>query len=143
MPRNDPYRNFKFRVEIDGIQQGGFADATIPDTSTQSVDYREGIDPTHNRKLSGQTTYGNVSLKSGLTDSTELYDWRQQVIDTGALNARKSISLILVDEAGEEKTRWDVLEAWPTKLDASDFSAKGNDVIIETLDLVCEQVVRV
>lgn len=143
MPRTDPYRNFRFRVEIDGITQAGFADATIPDTTTASADYREGTDPTHNRKLSGLTSYGNITLKWGLTDSMELYEWRKQVIDTGAQGARKNISLVLIDEAGNDKTRWNVMEAWPIKYDASDFSAKGNDVVIENLDLVCEEVVKV
>ncbi len=143
MPRKDPYRNFRFRVEIDGIGIASFADATIPDSTTSPVDYREGTDPVHNRKLSGQTTYGNVTLKWGLTDSMDLYNWRQQVIDKGALGARKNLSLVLIDEAGDDKARWNVLDAWPTKYDCSDFSAKGNEVMIENLDLVCEEVVRV
>jgi phage tail-like protein len=143
MPRNDPYRNFRFRVEIDGIEQAGFSDATIPDSTTASTDYREGTDPTHQRKLSGLTTYGNVTLKWGLTDSMELYEWRQQVVQSGALDARKNLSLVLIDEAGNDKTRWNIMEAWPTKYDASDLSAKGNDVVIENLELVCEEVIKV
>ena len=143
MARKDPYRNFRFRVEIDGIAQASFADATIPDSSTAPIDYREGTDPVHSRKLSGMTTYGNVTLKWGLTDSMDLYNWRKQVIDKGALGARKNLSLVLIDEAGDDKARWNVMEAWPTKYDASDFSAKGSEVVIESLDLVCEEVVRV
>ena len=50
---------------------------------------------------------------------------------------------VLIDEAGDDKARWNVMEAWPTKYDAGDLSAKGSDVVIETLDLVCEEVVRV
>jgi len=142
MARNDPYRNYRFRVEIDGIEQAGFADATIPDSTTTPTDYREGTDPTHSRKLSGLTAYGNVTLKWGMTDSMALYEWRQQVVASGAHGARKNLSLVLLDEAGEDKTRWNIMEAWPTKYDAGDFSAKGNDVIIENLDLVCEEVIK-
>jgi len=141
--RTDPYRNFRFRVEIDGITTAGFADATIPDSTTDSVDYREGTDPTHQRKLSGLTKYGGITLKKGITDSMELYEWKKQVEQTGAANARKNISLILVDEEGNDKARWDIVEAWPTKYDSSDFSAKGNEVIIETLELVHEGITRV
>lgn len=136
--RNDPYRGFRFRVEIDGISTAGFQDATIPDSTTDPVDYREGTDATTPRKLSGQTKYGNISLKKGLTDSMELYDWRKQVEQTGAAKARKNISLILIDEEGNDKARWDIREAWPTKYDVSDFSAKGNDVLIESLDIIHE-----
>jgi len=141
--RNDPYRNFRFKVDIDGIEVASFAEATIPDSTTDSVDYREGTDFTFSRKLSGLTKYGTITLKRGLTDSTELYEWKKLVEDKGAQGARKNISLILIDEAGDEKEQWDIQAAWPTKYDSSDFSAKGNDVVIESFDLVHEGVVRV
>lgn len=141
--RTDPYRNFRFRVEIDDIQTAAFSEATIPDSTTDPVDYREGTDPTSQRKLSGLTKYGNVTLKKGITDSMNLYDWRKSVEETGATKARKNISLILIDEEGSDKARWDIVSAWPTKYDSSDFSAKGNEVLIETLEIVHEGVKRV
>ena len=141
--RNDPYRNFRFRIEIDGINVASFAEATIPDTSTEAVPYREGTDPTHERKLSGLTKFGNITLKKGLTDSMDLYNWRKTVEDTGAITARKSISIVLVDEEGNDKSRWNVVEAWPTKYAPSGLSAKANEVLIESLDIVHEGITRV
>ena len=141
--RTDPYRNFRFRVELDGIQSAAFAEATIPDTTTDPVDYREGTDPTHQKKLSGLTKYGNVTLKKGISDNMELYDWRKNIEASGAGKNRKNISLILIDEEGNDKSRWDIVEAWPTKYDPSDFSAKGNEVLIETLEIVHEGITRV
>ncbi len=141
--RIDPYRNFRFRVEIDGIQTAAFSEATIPDSTTDSVDYREGTDVPVQRKLSGLTKYGNITLKKGLTDSMELYEWRKQVEQSGAAKARKNMSLILIDEEGNDKARWDIVEAWPTKYDPSDFSAKGNEVVIETFEVVHEGITRV
>ena len=98
--RKDPYRQFRFRVEIDGISQAGFSDCTFADTTTDPVEYREGDEPPVFRKLSGLTKFGNITLKWGITDSMDLYKWRQQVIDTGAEGARKNMSIILIDEAG-------------------------------------------
>lgn len=143
MPRNDPYRSFRFRVEIDGITQAGFNECTFGDTSTEAVEYREGTDPAHARKLSGQTKYGNITLKWGTTDSTDLYDWYKTVVDVGALDNRRNIAIILVDEAGNDKSRWELAECWPTKYDPTDFNAKGNDVAIETLEIVTESYQRV
>lgn len=140
--RNDPYRNFRFKVQIEGIQIASFAEATIPDSSTEAVPYREGTDLPHERKLSGLTKYGNITLKKGLTDSMDLYNWRKQIEDSGAINARKSMSLILIDEEGNEKAQWDIEAAWPTKYDPSDFSAKANEVVIETLEIVHEGIKR-
>lgn len=143
MARNDPYRSFRYRIEIDGIQQAGFNECTFGDTTTEPVEYREGTDVPHPRKLSGQTKYGNITLKWGITDSMELYDWYRSVIDTGALDKRQNIAIILVDEAGDDKARWDLAEAWPTKYDPTDFNAANNDVAIETLEIVTESYRRV
>lgn len=141
--RNDPYRNFRFRVVISGIQVAGFSEVTIPDSTTDPVEYREGTDPTYQRKLSGLTKYGNVTLKKGITDSLDLYKWKKSVEEVGALSNRKDLSLILIDEAGAEKAQWDIVEAWPTKYAPSGLSAKANEVLIETLEIVHEGVTRV
>lgn len=143
MARNDPYRSFRFRVEIDGITQAGFNECAFADTSTEVVEYREGTDPTHPRKLSGQTKYGNVTLKWGVTDSTELWDWYQTIVQVGAMGNRKNLSITLIDEAGADKARWELVDAWPTKYDPTDFNAKGNDVAIESLEIVTESYQRV
>ncbi len=52
---------------------------------------------------------------------------------------RRNGSIILLDTEGNEKIRWNFFNAWPTKWDAPDFSAKGNDVVIETLELANEE----
>ena len=40
--RKDPFKNFRFLVEIDGITQAGFREVTIPDTAQDPIEYREG-----------------------------------------------------------------------------------------------------
>lgn len=143
MPRIDPYRSFRYRVEIDGITHGQFSEVSFADTSVEPVEYREGTDPTHPRKLSGQTKYGNVTLKWGITDDMNLWNWYQTVVQTGALNNRKNVSITLIDEQGNDKSRWELSEAWPTKYDPTDFNAKNNDVAIESLEIVTESYKRV
>jgi len=143
MPRKDPFRQFRFRVEVDGVTQAGFSECAFADTTTDPVEYREGDELPTARKLSGLTKFGNITLKWGITDSMEIYNWRQQIIDTGAEGARKNMSIILVDEAGSDKSRWNITRAWPTKYDPPDFSAKGNEVAIETLEIVHEGFKRV
>jgi phage tail-like protein len=139
--RVDPYRNFNFLVEIDGITQAGFSDCTGFGANTDPIEYREGGMPGNTvRKLPGQTKYPNITLKWGLTDSRELYDWYLDV--TKGKIERKSGSIVLIDLEGKEKIRWNFFEAWPTKWDSVDFSAKGTDVAIETLELAVEKVER-
>ncbi|MEY8199874.1 MAG: phage tail protein [Colwellia sp.] len=141
--RIDPYQNFRFRVEIDGIQIAGFSEVTIPDSTTAEIEYREGIYPPGARHLSGLTSSGSVSLKRGITDSLDLYKWKKQVETTGAGSARKNLSIILIDETGADKCRWDIKFAWPTKYESGSLDAKGNDVLIETFELTHEGIERV
>lgn len=143
MPRQDPYRNFRFRIEIDGIQAAGFSEVSIGPTMTDVVEYREGTDATHVRKLSGLTKHGNVTLKRGVTGSLELFNWHKQIVSGQLAANRKKVVIVVQDESGADQARYVVSEAWPIKYDPGDLNAKGNDVFIETLELVNEGVERV
>ncbi|CAG0963800.1 MAG: phage tail protein [Candidatus Methanoperedens sp.] len=140
--RNDPYRQFRFEI-LAGDIKAGFSECTFADTTTDPVEYREGPDATYFRKLSGLTKYGNITLKWGITGNMDLYNWRKAVIATGAIKKRKLVVITLLDEEGKPAAKWNVYEAWPSKYDPPDFSAKGNEVAIETLELVHEHFERV
>ncbi len=140
--RKDPYRNFRFLVEIDGIVQAGFSEVTLPDSTQDVVEYREGSEPPVLRKLPGLAKFGNVTLKWGVTDSLELYEWRR-LVETGKINeARRNVAIIVLDDEGQPAARWEFYEAWPSKYDAPDLNAKGNEVAIETLEIAHEGMKR-
>jgi len=143
MARRDPLRNFRFRLEIDGLQLAGFSDVAIGATITETIDYREGTDPPLVRKLSGLTKYGNITLKRGITDSLELFGWHQQIVQGGLDNGRKRVIIVVQDETGQDKVRFVVTDAWPVKYDPGDLVAKGNEVFIELLELANEGIERV
>ena len=141
--RKDPFANFRFRIEIDGIQQAGFSEATIPDSSTDIIEYREGTEAVlYARKLSGLTKHGILVLKWGITNSMELYNWRKMVEQGQTAQARRNIAVTLIDEEGNDQTRWEFGNAWPSKYKAPDMNAKGNDVAIETLEIAFESMKR-
>jgi len=142
MARNDPLRNMRFRVDINQITQAYFSEVMIGETTTEAIDYREGIDPTHVRKLPGLTKYGTITLKWGVTDSQELYEWHKKVVGGGIKDARRNVKIIVIDESGADKASFLVSEAWPTKYDPSDLNGKGNEVFIELLELVNEGIER-
>ena len=143
MARNDPLRNFRFRLEIGGIQQANFSEVTIGETTTDAVDYREGNEPAHVRKLDGLTKYGNVTLKWGVTTSTELHDWHKAILTGQIKNNRKQVAIIVMDEAGDDKARFTITDAWPMKYQPSGLSGKGNEVFVELIEFVNEGIERV
>jgi phage tail-like protein len=140
MARTDPYRNFRFLVEIDGIIQAGFAECSGFGSAVEVIEYREGGDSATVRKLPGKTSYPDIVLKWGVTDTRELYDWHAAAV-IGKV-ARKNGSIVLLDDSGVEKVRWNFFAAWPSKYDGPDFTAKGNDVAIDSLTLSCERLER-
>jgi len=136
--RVDPYRGFNFLVELDGITQAGFQEVSGLDASTAAVDYREGTDPNHTRKLTGLNTYAAITLKRGITDSDELWKWRQTVIDRK--KQRKNRTIVLRDETGAEKLRWNFLSAWPSKWTGPALNAATAAIAVETLELTHEEL---
>ena len=81
MARVDPYKNFRFLVEIDGIVQAGFSECSGFGSNVEVVEYREGGEPSTVRKLPGKISYPDITLKWGVTDSRELYDWHLTAVN--------------------------------------------------------------
>ena len=145
MARQDPLRNFRYRLEIDQIEQAGFAEVSVGELSTDPIEYREGDEITTVRKLNGLNKYGNITLKWGITDSMELADWHQLIVDdsTPLDDARRNVVIRVQNEAGEEKAAFEVIKAWPIKYNPSDLNAKGNEVAIDELELCNEGIKRI
>ena len=141
--RKDPYRNSRFLVEVDGIVKAGFSNATIPDDSHDPIEYRKGNETPNVRKIPGLIKYGNLTLKWGITDSLELYEWRKLVEQGKMGDARRNIAIVLLDEEANPKSRWEFVYAWPTKYDSPDLNAKGNEIAIETMEIAHEGMLRV
>lgn len=136
MARTDPFRGFNFIVEIDGVARAGFRECSGLDTTQDVVEYREGNELITPRKLPGLAKYANVLLKGGVTDDKSLWTWRKTAID-GKVE-RKNGSIVLLDDAREEKKRWNFREGWPSKWTGPTFNATSNDVAIETLEITHE-----
>ena len=139
MPDHAPYRNFNFRVEIDGLPETGFSEVVVPETRIEVVEYREGGDHTSGtRKLPGRAKVGNVVLRRGIDQDLSLWNWFRAVRD-GDLD-RRNVSIILLDATRAEVRRWAVQQAWPTAYAFGPLQGRGNEVVIETLELACERV---
>src|SRR6476661_7904504 len=96
----DPFLNFNFLVEIDGITRAAFHEAAGFDSTIDVIEHREGGENTTLRKLPGMTKYSNVVLKWGITDDRQIYDWHRQAVRGDV--ARKNGSIVLLDRQGQE-----------------------------------------
>jgi len=128
----DPFRIFRFVVELDATVAGGFQSVAGIQRQTQIEPYHEGGVNEFERQFVVRTTYPPLVLKRGLTD-TRLWDWHQQVI-AGDIR-RRTISVLLI-EAGREVWRWIVAGAYPSKGTGADLDAMGDSVATESVELV-------
>jgi phage tail-like protein len=86
---------------------------------------------------------GMVALKGGISDSPEsLLEWLGQT-GKSKNDSRRNIAVILKNEKGYDVAAWRFAGAWPSKYHLPDLIAKGNDVAIETLEIVHEGMERV
>jgi phage tail-like protein len=135
--RNDPYRAFNFSLEIDGIPRGAFSEASGLTADGDSVDYREGTDMQHNvRKLVGLRKYTNITLKRGYTKDDSLWKWYTNILNGNP--DRRNVTITLMDEARAAVIRWHAENVWINKIEGPSFKASGNDVAMESVELVHE-----
>jgi phage tail-like protein len=145
MPRRvaDPLGNFRFALQIDQIVAAGFAECTGLHMETKVFDYKEGGNNATMLKFPEGTTYGNITLKRGVSSSNDLFQWQKDVAEgknqrAGA--AARKVSIILKNEHGDTVTQWNLVRPFPTKWVGPDLKALGNEVAIETLEIAHEGI---
>jgi phage tail-like protein len=134
--RDDPYKAFNFRVEIDGVAVAAFSEVSGLESETEVIEYRTGTERNTVRKLPGLTKHANIVLRRGITQDTELWNWRKAVAD-GQVDRRNG-SIVLLDEDRSEVLRWNFVNGWISKWLGPTLNAEGNEVAIETIEIAHE-----
>lgn len=136
---HDHIGNFNFRVEIEGLAAGAFKEIEGMGSETEVIEY--GWMPARIlRKRPGRTKYFDITFKRGYTNDPTLWEWRKKVID-GAIE-RKSGSIIICADDGDEISRWNFFDAWPTKWKGFSLKGKGNDGVVEEITMTLEKLER-
>ena len=131
--RNDPYTTFNFRLEIDDLTLGSFTEVTGLMVEGNAIEYREGNEQNWTRQLVGLRTQSTITLKRGMTQNRELWDWSVN-IGRGELDRRDGV-IVLMNEAREDVLRWSFRQGWPNKIDGPSLNATSNEVAMESVEL--------
>lgn len=134
---NYPMPKFHFQVEWGGTKIG-FTEVTGLDVETEVIEYRVGSSPEYSKtKMPGLQKFANITMKRGtFKGDNEYYTWWNSV----KLNTieRRDITIKLLDENHDPVITWKVKNAWPTKVQSTDLKADGNEVAIESIEIVHE-----
>ncbi|MEA3334299.1 MAG: phage tail protein [Chloroflexota bacterium] len=129
----------KFKIEINGVTVAAFTAVEGIEARTAVITYVDGNDMIV-RKRPGRTTYSNIIFKRGYVNTDELWQWYKAVMDGQA--ERRSGSIIVLDEAGDEIFRYNFFEAWPCRWKSLELDAAAPGALIEELEVVVEKIER-
>lgn len=127
----------KFNVEIDGIMVGGIHNVSGLEHEHEVVEYQDGDDmTTHYRP--GRQKPGRVTIEKDFSSTKEFFTWRQSVID-GRVQ-RKSVSVIFMNDAGEESMRVNLFDCYPTKWAHGGLNSKTSGHATEKIEILFERM---
>jgi len=141
--KGDPVVGFQFSLTIDDVT--GYFTEVSGIGSENAVATHKVVNPEAKEvtiQVPGRTEWGEITLKRGLTDSFEFWDWRELVISGKITDARKAVTITMYDRDYTEVVTWSLTNAWPSKLSGPSIAADSNDFAIEELTIVHEGLVR-
>lgn len=142
METSNPYQGYHYQVLIDGKEVAGFSEVTSSnDDPFDAVEYR-GADGT-GVTLGGNPgilRYSTTTLRRGISTCRDFMDW----IRTAGNHeiTHRTVTILLMD-AGTQMAVWQLGKAWPTRYSAAETDKTGSELVIESLELVCEKITRI
>ncbi|MGV8835098.1 phage tail protein [Cellvibrio sp.] len=132
-----PLPKFHFEVKWDSNVMS-FQEVSGLDIQSEEIKYRAGDSKQFSViKMPGMKKFGNVTMKKGVfKGDNKFWDWLNQI----KLNTikRVPVTISLLDESSAPTMVWTLTNAWPTKISSTDLKAEGNEVAIESIEIVHE-----
>jgi phage tail-like protein len=142
--RTAPYPSYNFIVNLNGPRDpnkllGGFSDVSGLETDVHISEYRDGNETEpHVRKIPGSHKVGDVTLKRGVVNSLDLWDWISET-RTNGVDAQRDVTITLLDEASNPVQSWKLHNVVPMKYTGPTLAGKGGgEVAMEELVLSAE-----
>jgi phage tail-like protein len=142
-PSNGPFPTYRFQVEISGITVAEFSECSGLEVKVKTETIRQGGQNEFTHQLPGRIEYGNLTLRRGFVNNSELFAWCMSVLNRpGKPVQRKDVTVSLVAPSRDGGSRpifqWTFLGAYPVKWTGPTFKANDNGVSMEALELAHE-----
>ncbi|MEA4909123.1 MAG: phage tail protein [Chloroflexi bacterium] len=144
--REDPLVAFKFALEIEGKLSGYFMNVSGIGSETEVIEQKITNPETGEtliHKIPGRHSWTEVSLRRGVTSNLDVWEWRKAVVQGKIEDARTNCSIVALAQDNKEVARWNLEQAWPTKVTGPEMDAAGADYMVEEITIVHEGVERV
>jgi phage tail-like protein len=140
-----PFTAFSFAVEINvpdvspKVCSAAFSECDGLEMTQEVKTIREGGNNGKQIRLSGPVSYGQLTLKRGMTANFDLWSWFSAALNNPALRADAEVVLFAPDGT-TERARFVLSRCTPTKLKAPPLNGTTGTVAIEEFQLVYESL---
>jgi phage tail-like protein len=142
-----PFNAFNVSIEItkEGearpLCAAAFSDCDGLEMSMDVKTIREGGANWKHVRLSGPLTFGTLTLKRGMTATTDLWDWFDAISIDPSVRASVLV-VVLAADGRTEQARFVLDRCLPIKVKAPALNARDGGVAIEELQLAYESLTR-
>ena len=141
-PPFHPLTTFNFKVNL-RLREGDteicaaeFSECDGLEMSIEPKSIREGGNNGQQIHLVGPISYGQLSLKRGMTDSFDLWNWFEQIQENRSLRA--SGEVLMLSPSRKEEVKFALTGCLPVKLKAPSLNAQSGMVAIEEMQIAYE-----
>ena len=128
---------FHFKVEFgqnSKTKDNRFQEVTGLSGEITTEELKEGGENRFIHRLPTGAKYGNLVLKRGYLEDSDVADWCRRAIEEFTFSP-KDIVVTLLNEEHEPLVNWQFLRAYPVKWSVSDLKAQENGLAVESLEL--------
>ena len=148
-PQARPFTAFNFLVLISvaGVTNNNtlvcsssFAECDGLEMTLEPKTIREGGRNTGPVHLAGPISYGQLSLKRGMTASFDLWRWFDKMVTNGQTGYRTSATVVMLGADQSTQAVFQLTGCLPVKLKAPALNAKDGLVAIEEMQIAYESL---
>ncbi|MBE9141295.1 phage tail protein [Nodosilinea sp. LEGE 07088] len=127
----------RFYIEMEDTLTASFSECSGLGVQLKREAFMEGGVNDQQRILIGQPEFPDITLKRGITSSLTFWTWLNEIL-MGKTNRRRTINILLFNQAGETIQCWTLIGTIPVSWRAPALQADSNTVAIEELTLAYE-----
>ena len=143
--RHQEITAIRFSIVIDGVNVATFSELSGIVSEVQEIDFWDATeDGPVIKKLGGNHMRPpTLTLRSAMSGALELWAWHQTVRTGSVIEARRSCTLVMVDEQGKPVATYWLENAWPSKIELTGLKGGPSEVLVETVHLNFDWAQRV
>ncbi len=135
----DALAGYHFSIEVDGVTMAQFQEVSGITSELDVIELKENT-------LALRAGHGGVGVTFLVDAAVEVLQEREVRGEEPLDGRRRDLgngSIVVYDYSNSEVTRYNFVNAWPSKVTTSALKAGANEIVTEEVTIVCEELERV